>query len=160
MLHTLSVTVDNKPGVLTRVTGLIARRGYNIESLAVDITEDPTISRVTIVVEGDDTTIEQITKQLYKLINVHKIVDLTDTDSVTRQLALFKINAPAERRHEIIEIASVFRANVVDVAHNSVTIEVTGDDDKIDGMEELLRAFGIKEVARTGKIALQRGSKS
>ncbi|MGN0035449.1 MAG: acetolactate synthase small subunit [Coriobacteriales bacterium] len=160
MLHTLSVTVDNKPGVLTRVTGLIARRGYNIESLAVDITEDPTISRVTIVVEGDDTTIEQITKQLYKLINVHKIVDLTDTDSVTRQLALFKINAPAERRHEIIEIASVFRANVVDVAHNSVTIEVTGDDDKIDGMEELLRAFGIKEVARTGKIALQRGSKN
>lgn len=157
MLHTLSVTVDNKPGVLTRVTSLIARRGYNIESLAVDITEDPTISRVTIMVDGESTPIEQIVKQLHKLINVHKIVDLTDTDAITRQLALFKIKASPEQRHEVIEIASVFRANVVDVASATVTIEVTGDAEKIDAMENLLRAYGIKEVARTGKIALSRG---
>lgn len=158
MLHTLSVTVDNKPGVLTRVTSLIARRGYNIESLAVDITEDPTVSRVTIMVDGESTPIEQITKQLHKLVNVHKIIDLTDTDAITRQLALFKIKANAEQRHEVIEIASVFRANVVDVASNTVTIEVTGDAEKIDAMENLLRAYGIKEVARTGKIALSRGA--
>lgn len=157
MLHTLSVTVDNKPGVLTRVTSLIARRGYNIESLAVDITEDSTISRVTIMVDGESTPIEQIVKQLHKLINVHKIVDLTDTDAITRQLALFKIKASPEQRHEVIEIASVFRANVVDVASATVTIEVTGDAEKIDAMENLLRAYGIKEVARTGKIALSRG---
>ena len=143
---------------MTRLTGLIARRGFNIESLAVAVTEDPTLSRVTVVVEADELSIEQITKQLHKLINVYKITDLTTKDSIDRELVLFKINAPAEKRHEIIEIATVFRANIVDVAKATLTIEATGTSDKIEAMEDLFRAYGIKEIARTGKIALTRGA--
>jgi acetolactate synthase-1/3 small subunit len=159
MKHLLSVLVENKPGVLTRVTSLFARRGFNIDSLAVGPTEDPTLSRITIVVIAEDTPIEQITKQLHKLINVLKIQDLDPAESIDRELVLFKVNAASERRHEIIEIANVFRAKVIDVGRNSLTIEATGSSDKLQAMEDLFRAYGIKELARTGKIALARGSR-
>jgi acetolactate synthase-1/3 small subunit len=159
MQHTLSVLVENKPGVLTRVASLFARRGFNIDSLAVGVTEDPTLSRITIVVGGDDVRLEQVAKQLHKLINVIKIQDLDPREMVDRDLVLFKVNAPADRRHEIIEIANVFRAKIVDVGKNTVTIEATGASDKLAAMEDLLRAYGIKELARTGKIALSRGSR-
>ena len=157
--HTLSVLVENKPGVLTRVTSLFSRRGFNIDSLAVGPTEDPTLSRITIVVSAAETPLEQITKQLHKLINVIKIQDLDPTESIDRELVLFKVNAASDRRHEIIEIANVFRAKVIDVGRNSLTIEATGSSDKIQAMEDLFRAYGIKELARTGKIALARGSR-
>lgn len=159
MRHTLSVLVENKPGVLTRVASLFARRGFNIDSLAVGTTEDPTLSRMTIVVSAEDMLIEQITKQLHKLINVLKIQDLDPKEMIDRELVLFKVNALPERRHEIIEIANVFRGNIVDVGRNSLTIEATGSAEKLAAMEDLLRAYGIKELARTGKIALARGSK-
>jgi acetolactate synthase-1/3 small subunit len=159
MRHTLSVLVENKPGVLTRVTSLFARRGFNIDSLAVGPTEDETLSRITLVVSAEDTPLEQITKQLHKLINVIKIQDLDPAESIDRELVLFKINAPADKRHEIIEIADVFRAKIIDVGRNSLTIEATGSSDKIQAMEDLFRAYGIKELARTGKIALARGSR-
>ncbi len=159
MKHTLSVLVENKPGVLTRVTSLFARRGFNIDSLAVGPTEDETLSRITLVVVAADTPIEQITKQLHKLVNVIKIQDLDPSESIDRELVLFKVNATAERRHEVIEIANVFRAKVIDVGRNSLTIEATGSGDKLQAMEDLFRAYGIKELARTGKIALARGSR-
>ena len=159
MHHTLSVLVENKPGVLTRVTSLFARRGFNIDSLAVGPTEDERLSRITLVVSAEDTPLEQITKQLHKLINVIKIQDLQASDSIDRELVLFKVNAPSEKRHEIIEIANVFRAKVVDVGRNSLTIEATGASDKLQAMEDLFRGYGIKELARTGKIALGRGSR-
>ncbi len=158
-MHVLSVLVENKAGVLSRVTGLISRRGFNIESLAVGTTEDATMSRITIVVNADDVAYEQITKQLHKLISVYKIVDLTGGEAIERELALFKVSAPPEKRGEIIEIANVFRANIVDVGRNSLTIEVTGDKDKLGGLEDLFRAYGIKEMVRTGIIALSRASK-
>jgi acetolactate synthase I/III small subunit len=157
--HTLSVLVENKAGVLTRVASLFARRGFNIDSLAVGVTEDPTLSRMTIVVSGEDTSLEQVAKQLHKLINVIKIQDLDPHEMVDRELVLFKVNAPPDRRAEIIEIANVFRTKIVDVGKNSVTIEATGAADKLAAMEDLLRAYGIKELARTGKIALSRGSR-
>ncbi|MHB9003449.1 MAG: acetolactate synthase small subunit [Coriobacteriia bacterium] len=159
MEHTLSVLVENKPGVLTRVSSLFSRRGFNIESLAVGPTDDETLSRITIVVSAEATPLEQITKQLYKLVNVIKIQDLEPKDSINRELVLFKVNAPPERRAEVIEIANVFRANIVDVGRNSLTIEATGSDDKLRAMEDLFRAYGIKELARTGKIALSRASR-
>ncbi|TLM79762.1 MAG: acetolactate synthase small subunit [Actinobacteria bacterium] len=159
MQHTISVLVENRPGVLQRVAGLFARRGFNIDSLAVGVTEDPTLSRMTIVVNAGDKPLEQITKQLHKLINVIKIQDLDPKDMVDRELVLYKVNAPAERRHEIIEIANVFRAKIVDVGKNSLTIEATGTADKLGAMEDLLRAYGIRELARTGRIALSRGSR-
>ncbi|MHB1340829.1 MAG: acetolactate synthase small subunit [Coriobacteriia bacterium] len=159
MRHTISVLVENKPGVLTRVSSLFARRGFNIESLAVGVTEDPTLSRMTIVVNAEDVKLEQVTKQLHKLINVIKIQDLDPAEMVDRELVLYKVNAPPERRHEIIEIANVFRTKIVDVGKNSLTIEATGAGDKLSAMEDLLRAYGIKELARTGRIALSRGSR-
>ncbi len=155
--HTLSVLVENKAGVLTRVTSLFARRGFNIDSLAVGVTEDPSLSRITIVVSGEDTSLEQVAKQLHKLINVLKIQDLDPRETVDRELVLYKVNAPADRRHEIIEIANVFRAKIVDVGKSTLTIEATGAGDKLSAMEDLLRVYGIKELARTGKIALSRG---
>jgi acetolactate synthase-1/3 small subunit len=159
MQHTISVLVENKPGVLTRVSSLFARRGFNIDSLAVGTTEDPTLSRMTIVVSAEDALLEQVTKQLHKLINVIKIQDLDPADMVDRELVLYKVNAPSDRRHEIIEIANVFRAKVVDVGRNSLTVEATGSGDKLLAMEDLLRAYGIKELARTGRIALSRGGR-
>jgi acetolactate synthase-1/3 small subunit len=159
MGHTLSVVVENKPGVLTRVASLFARRGFNIDSLAVGETEDPTLSRMTIVVNADERALEQVTKQLYKLINVLKVQDLDPKDMIDRELVLYKVNAAPDRRHEIIEIANVFRAKIVDVGKATLTIEATGTTDKLAAMEDLLRAYGIKELARTGKIALARGSR-
>ena len=159
MQHTISVLVENKPGVLTRVASLFARRGFNIDSLAVGTTEDPTLSRMTIVVNGDDTSLEQVTKQLHKLINVIKIQDLDPDEMVDRELVLLKVNAPPDKRHEVIEIANVFRAKIVDVGRNSLTVEATGNADKLGAMEDLMRAYGIKELARTGRIALSRGSR-
>ena len=155
--HILSVLVENKPGVLSRVTGLVSRRGFNIESLSVGPTEDQTLSRLTIIMIADDVAYEQITKQ--KLISVHKITDLTQEQAIERELVLFKVHANPERRSEIIEIANVFRANIVDVGKSSLTIEVTGTESKISGIEDLLRAYGIKEIIRTGIIAMSRGSK-
>ncbi len=158
MSRTLSILVDNAPGVLTRVAGLVARRGFNIDSLAVGHTEDPTRSRITLVVDADIEQVEQVTKQLHKLVNVYKINDLTEEAHIDRELVLFKVNAEPSKRGEIIEIANVFRANVVDVACTSLTIEATGTDSKLNAMEDMFRAYGIKEIVRTGKIALSRGN--
>ncbi len=157
--HTLSVLVENKPGVLQRVSGLFARRGFNIDSLAVGPTEDPNLSRMTIVVHAENTPLEQISKQLHKLVNIIKIQDLDPADMVDRELVLFKVNAPAAVRAELIELANIFRARIIDVGRNSLTIEATGTTDKLQAMEDLLRGYGIRELARTGKIALARGSK-
>lgn len=159
MKHILSVLVENKSGVLSRVTGMISRRGFNIESLTVAPTEDSMMSRLTAIVNADEVGYEQITKQLHKLVSVYKITDLTDEDAIERELALFKVSAPPDRRHEIIEIANVFRANIVDVGKNSLTIEATGDESKLEAMENLFRAYGLKQLVRTGKIAMSRNSK-
>jgi len=158
MKHTIAVLVENKPGVLARVASLFRRRGFNIESLSVGITEREDISRMTIVVNGDGKTIEQVIKQLNKLIEVIKISDITE-GSVVRELCLVKVNAPPEKRSEIIEIANIFRARIVDVARDSFIIEITGDEDKINAFIDLMRQYGIKELARTGKVAMARGSK-
>lgn len=157
MRHTLSVLVENHPGVLARVSGLFSRRGFNIESLAVSITEDTTVSRMTIVVEGDERELEQITKQLHKLIEVIKVYDYTDAPVVERELALIKVSGSADNRGGIMQIADIFRAKIVDVSERSFIIEVTGAVDKVDAIEALLRPYGIQEVVRTGKILLQRG---
>lgn len=159
MRHILSVLVENKPGVLSRITGLISRRGFNIESLTVGTTEDPTMSRLTAIVYADDIAFEQITKQLHKLISVHKITDLSNDDAIERELVLFKVHVPPERRNEVIEIANIFRAKIIDVGKTSLTIEATGDGNKLKGMEDLFRAYGLKEIIRTGKIAMSRNSK-
>ena len=159
MKHTLAVLVENKSGVLSRVASLFSRRGYNIDSLAVGVTEDPEISRMTIVVHGDDHVLEQVTKQLNKLIDVIKVSDIGGDEAVERELALIKVSADVDTRSEIIQIADIFRARIVDVAPRSMTVEVTGDESKIQAIEKLLRQFGIKEMARTGKIALIRGPK-
>ncbi len=161
MKHTITVLVENRPGVLARVAGLFARRGYNIESLAVSITDDPTISRMTIVTNGDPRTLEQITKQLNKLIDVIKVIDYTDTPVVERELALIKVNAPtAEARAEIMQIVDIFRGKIVDVGDKSFTLEVTGSSDKIDAIEALVQPFGITEMVRTGAIVMARASKN
>lgn len=157
--HILSVLVENKSGVLSRVTGLISRRGFNIESLSVGPTEDPTMSRITAIVIADELAYEQIVKQLHKLISVYKISDLTNDSAIERELVLFKVNATPDRRSEIIGLVNIFRANIVDVGKNSLTIEATGTEEKLKGLEDLLRAFGIKETVRTGKIAMSRNSK-
>ena len=160
MQHTITVLVENKPGVLARVSGLFARRGFNIESLAVSITDDPTVSRMTIVVGGDETVLEQITKQLNKLIDVIKVVDYTGTEVVERELALVKVNAEAKSRAEIMQIVDIFRAKIIDISDRTFTIEVTGGVEKIDAMEKLLEPYGMLELVRTGKIAMARGPKA
>lgn len=158
MRHILSVLVENKSGVLSRVTGMISRRGFNIDSLTVAPTEDETLSRMTIIVDAEPMGFEQITKQLHKLVSVFKVSDLTDTDTVERELVLFKVLATPERRHEVIEIADLFRAKVVDVGKNTLTVEATGASSKLDALEDLFRGYGIKQLTRTGKIAMSRGS--
>ncbi|MBN1134456.1 MAG: acetolactate synthase small subunit [Methanosarcinaceae archaeon] len=160
MKHTLAVLVENRAGVLSRVSGLFSRRGYNIDSLAVGVTEDPKISRMTIVVRGDDHVLEQVTKQLNKLIDVIRVTDISSDEAIERELSLIKVTADANTRSEIIQIVDIFRARIVDVAAKSMTIEITGDDEKIRAMEKLLRPFGIKEMVRTGKIAMTRGANS
>lgn len=155
--HTLVALVEDKPGVLNRAASLFRRRGFNIQSLAVGHSEQPGLSRMTIVVAGDSAQVEQVRKQLDKLINVVRVSDITEEELVARELALIKVNATASTRSEIIQIVDIFRANIVDVAADSLIVEVTGDEDKVDSLFELLRRFGIKEVTRTGRIALTRG---
>ena len=156
MKHTLAVLVENKSGVLSRVASLFSRRGYNIDSLAVGVTEDSDISRITIVVHGDDHVLEQVTKQLNKLVDVIKVSDIGGEDTVERELVLIKVTADVDTRAEIIQIADIFRARIVDVASKSMIVEVTGDESKVQAIEKLLRQFGIKEMVSTGKIALLR----
>jgi acetolactate synthase I/III small subunit len=158
--HTLSVLVENKPGVLTRIAGMFARRGYNIQSLAVGPTEDDRISRLTIVVGTEAVQLEQIVKQLNKLVHVLKIVELDPEASVSRELQLIKVEADATTRSQIIEIADVFRARIVDVAHDALTIEAAGNPRKLQAMVELLEPFGIREMVRSGTISLARGTRA
>jgi acetolactate synthase-1/3 small subunit len=156
--HILVALVADRPGVLNRVASLFRRRGFNIESIAVGHTEQEGISRMTIVVNGALATVEQVRKQLDKVIDVIKVSDITEENMVDRELALIKVRATSETRSEIIQIVDIFRANIVDVAPESLIIEVTGDADKIDSLFNLLRSFGIKEMVRTGRIALTRGA--
>ena len=155
--HILSILVENKPGVLTRIAGLFARRGFNIESLNVGPTDDPTISRFTLTVDGALHPIDQVTKQLHKLVNVLKIRDLEPDETVARELALFKISADGPSRAEVMQVCEIFRAKIVDVTKRSVIVEVTGTKDKIDAFEQMIRPFGLIEMARTGEIAIARG---
>ncbi len=159
MRHTLAVLVENQPGVLTRVAGLFSRRGYNIESLAVGQTHEPSISRMTIVVDGDDRVIEQVTKQLDKLIDVIEVQDITNVEYVDRELVLIKVNAEPPVRGEIMQIVDIFRARIVDIGQRTLVIECTGDEGKIRAIEKSLKPFGILELVRTGKIAMVRGPK-
>jgi acetolactate synthase I/III small subunit len=156
--HTLVAIVQDKPGVLNRVVSLFRRRGFNIDSIAVGHSETPHLSRVTIIVNGTTGTVEQVRKQLDKLIDVVKIFDITAEKLTGRELALVKVKATSATRSEILEIADIFRANIVDVASDSLTIEITGDEDKIESMLRLLHGFGIKEIARTGRVAMVRGA--
>lgn len=158
MKHTISVLVEDEAGVLTRIAGLFARRGFNIESLAVGPTEQIGISRITMVVPGDEETIEQLTKQLHKLINVIKINDISKIPCVERELMLVKVKATASIRNEVLQIAQIFRARIVDMSEDTLTVEVVGDPGKMVAIISMLNKFGIKEIARTGKIALIRES--
>lgn len=159
MRHTLAVLVENNPGVLARVAGLFSRRGFNIDSLAVGRTERPDVSRMTIVVEGDDSVLEQVTKQLHKLVDVIKINDISPEEYVDRELVLIKVNCDPVRRGEVMQVVDVFRARIVDLGRKTVTVECTGNDGKINAFEEALRPYGIKELVRTGKIAMLRGNR-
>jgi acetolactate synthase I/III small subunit len=158
-LHTISVLVEDKPGVLTRVAGLFAARGFNIDSLAVGPTSDDGLSRMTIVVQVDTKPLEQITKQLNKLVNVIKILELAPGDAVERELMLAKVRADGESRARILEICDVFRVRVLDVTHKTLTIEGTGTPEKLEALLELLGDFGIVELSRTGRVALARGDR-
>ncbi len=158
--HTLSVLVENHAGVLSRVAALFSRRGFNIDSLAVGITEDPNVSRMTIVVDGNDYDIEQVGKQLNKLIDVIKVNQLERNESVNRELALIKVSASDSSRGEIIQITEVFRAKIVDISKTSLTIEISGGLDKVQALQDMLKPFGIKEIVRTGMISIGRGNKS
>ena len=155
--HTIIALVEDKPGVLNHMASLFRRRGFNIESIVVGHSELPHLSRMTIVVNGTTTTVEQVRKQLDKAINVVKVSDITEEDIVDRELALIKVKTTSSTRSEIIQIVDIFRANIVDVAPDSVTIEVTGDEEKVTSLFDLLRGFGIREVSRTGRIAMTRG---
>jgi len=154
MKHTISVIVENKPGVLHRVVGLFSRRGFNIDSLAVGTTEKPEISRITIVAKGDDQTLEQITKQLYKQIDVLKVFDIPENEAVERELALIKVKADKNNQKEIIKLAEDFNSRVANVADNSLTLEVCLETENLENLEKLLKKYGILEMVRTGKIAL------
>ncbi len=155
--HILSILVENKPGVLTRISGLFARRGFNIDTLAVGPTDDDSVSRMTLTLDGAVHPIDQVTKQLHKLVNVLKIRDLEPGETLSRELALFKISADGVSRAEVMQICEIFRAKIVDVTKRSVVIEVTGTYDKVEAFERLVRPFGLIEMARTGEIAISRG---
>ena len=155
--HVLSILVENKPGVLTRITGLFARRGFNIDTLAVGPTDDEAVSRITLTLDGALHPIDQVTKQLHKLVNVLKIRDLEPEEALARELALFKVAADGAGRSEVMQICEIFRAKIVDVTKRSVVVEVTGTHDKIEAFEGLVRPFGLIEMARTGEIAIARG---
>jgi acetolactate synthase-1/3 small subunit len=155
--HILSILVENKPGVLTRIAGLFARRGFNIDTLAVGPTDDESISRVTLTLDGALHPIDQVTKQLHKLVNVLKIRDLEPEETLARELALFKISADGPSRTEVMQICEIFRGKIVDVGRRSLVVEVTGTDEKINAFEQLVRPFGLIEMVRTGEIAISRG---
>jgi acetolactate synthase I/III small subunit len=155
--HIVSILVENKPGVLSRVTGLFARRGFNIDTLAVGPTEEETVSRITLTLDGAVQSIDQVTKQLHKLINVLKIRDLDPAETLARELALFKISADGVSRAEVMQVCEIFRAKIVDVSKRTIVAEVTGTQEKIDAFERLVRPFGLVEMARTGEIAISRG---
>jgi acetolactate synthase-1/3 small subunit len=159
-VHTLSVLVENKPGVLARIAGLFSRRGFNIDSLAVGPTEHPEVSRMTIVVNVESSPLEQVTKQLNKLIEVIKIVELEDRESVERELLLVKVRATAETRGQVLDAVQLFKAKVVDVTVDTVTIEVTGNADKLSDVLQVLAPFGIRELVQSGMVAIGRGSRS
>jgi acetolactate synthase-1/3 small subunit len=156
--HTITALVNDRPGVLTRVSGLFRRRGFNISSLAVGHSEMANLSRMTFNVEGDDYVVEQVTKQLYKLIDVVRVNDISAESIVARELALIKVKATGQTRAEIIEIVDIFRANIVDVGPESLIIETTGDEHKVDALLQLLKPFGIREIMRTGRVAMARGA--
>ena len=156
--HTIVALVENKPGVLNRMVNLFRRRGFNIESIAVGHSEIPHLSRMTIVVDGANTVLEQVRKQLDKVVDVVRVFDITGSEMIARELALIKVKATPTTRSEIMQIVDIFRANIVDVSNDSVTIEVTGDEQKIGSLFNLLRGFGIKELTKTGRIAMTRGS--
>jgi len=160
MKHIISVIVENKPGVLTRVSALFSRRGYNIESLAVGPTKNIELSRMTIVVDEEQEMLEQIEKQLYKLIDVIKVIDLPKENTVNRELLLVKVEADLDKRSEIIQTVDIFRGKIVDVGEGSLTVEITGENGKLGAFIDLMSEFGIKELVRTGKVALQRGKGS
>ncbi|MBA7584607.1 Acetolactate synthase small subunit [subsurface metagenome] len=155
--HTIVALVEDKPGVLNRMASLFRRRGFNIESIVVGHSEIPHLSRMTFVVDGATTMVEQVRKQLDKVVDLVKVSDITGDNLIARELALIKVKATSSTRSEIIQIVDIFRATIVDVASDSVTIEVTGDEEKIDSLLNLLRSFGIKEITRTGRIAITRG---
>ena len=155
--HIITALVQDKPGVLNRVSSMFRRRGFNIASLAVGHSEDQALSRMTFVVEGDDEVVERVTKNLNKLIDVIKVSDISDQNSVARELALIRVTASVHTRSEIMQIVDIFRANIVDVAPDSLIIEVTGDEEKVDSLHNLLRSFGLTELMRTGTIAMSRG---
>ncbi|HDY68036.1 MAG: acetolactate synthase small subunit [Candidatus Scalindua sediminis] len=159
MKHVISVLVENKVGVLARITGLFSGRGFNIESLAVGETENMNISRMTIVVSGDDSILEQVRKQLGKVIDTIKVTDFTGTDYVERDLMLIKVSAVPGKRSEVVELVDVFRGKIIDVGQKDMVIEISGPEDRLEAMLDLLRPYGIKEVARTGRIAMNRGPK-
>ena len=158
--HTLAVLVENKPGVLTRIAGLFARRGFNIDSLAVGPTDNPDVSRMTVVVDVDELPLEQVTKQLNKLVEVLKVVELAGIASVQREILLVKVSTDLQTRSHIIETAQLFRAKIVDVAAEAVTIEATGDSDKLEALLRILEPFGIKELVQSGMVAIGRGARS
>lgn len=160
MRSTYSVLVENNPGVLARVAGLFSRRGYNIDSLSVSRTDDPSISRMTIVVEGEKAVLEQVTKQLRKLVDVIRVRDITDEPHVDRELVLIKVNADSGTRGDIMQIVEIFRGRIVDVGEYTSIVEVTGDEGKINAIENALKPFGITELVRTGKVAMQRGTRT
>jgi acetolactate synthase-1/3 small subunit len=155
--HVLTVLVENKPGVLTRVAGLFARRGFNIDTLAVGPTEDPAVSRMTITLDGAAHPIDQVTKQLHKLVNVIKIRDLDPEETIAREMALFKVQADGQTRAEVMQLTDIFRGRIIDVSSRTVTIEVTGTHDKIEAFEQMVRPFGLVEMVRTGEIAIAHG---
>lgn len=156
MRHTLSVLVENKFGVLTRISGLFSGRGFNIDTLNVAPTQDPTTSRMTIVVKGDDTVLEQVTKQLNKLVDIIKVQDFRDGEYIDRELLLIKVGVDAKTRPEVMQICDIFRAKIVDVAHKTLTVEMTGNESKISAFLELMEPFGIRDITRTGKVAMPR----
>jgi acetolactate synthase-1/3 small subunit len=158
--HTFAVLVENKFGVLAKVASLFSARGYNIDSLCVGVTQDPSVSRITLVTSGDINILEQIRKQLSKLIDTIKVLELDDKETAERELVLIKISAPKDKRSEVLQIIEIFRARTIDISSDALIIEVTGDEGKIGAMLELLRPYGIKEIARTGKVGLSRGAKT
>jgi acetolactate synthase-1/3 small subunit len=155
--HVLSILVENKPGVLARIAGLFARRGFNIDTLAVGPTDDPNVSRVTLTLDGAVHPIDQVTKQLHKLVNILKIRDMEPEETIAREMALFKVTAAVDNRAEIMQFAEIFRAKIVDVSRRTMTIEITGSAEKVEAFERMIRPHGLVEMVRTGEIAIARG---